>query len=152
MLCFRPADAADLDVLFEMNRTLIEQYEDLGSIDLSRVLLWVRRKLEEKLPEYRAVFRNDEKVGYFRLFETDEGALEIDDLYILSPFRGQGVGTEIIRHCIAESERLQKPLMLYVFTRNIRAAALYERMGFVPSSIVSPTRQIMVRSCVAPLE
>ena len=112
MLCFRPADAADLDVLFEMNRTLIEQYEDLGSIDLSRVLLWVRRKLEEKLPEYRAVFRNDEKVGYFRLFETDEGALEIDDLYILSPFRGQGVGTEIIRHCIAESERLQKPLML----------------------------------------
>ena len=145
-LRFEPAGLIDLEPLFELSKSLIEQYEDLSSIDLEKVLAWVRRKLEKKLTEYRAVFLNEQKVGYFRLCEGDDGALEIDDLYVLAPYQGRGVGSEIVRHCIEESKQAGKPLMLYVFTENTGAVRLYEKMGFELKEIVSPTRKILIRN------
>ena len=144
-LQFVPAEKADLDALFELNKSLIEQYEDLSSIDLDGVLAWVRRKLQKKLSEYRAVVLNGEKVGYFRLCGGEDNTLEIDDLYVLSPYQRRGIGSEIVRHCIGESERLGKPLMLYVFTQNTGAVRLYEKMGFELRELVSPTRRILIR-------
>ena len=145
-LRFEPAESADLEPLFELNKSLIEQYEDLSSIDLEKVLAWVRRKLEKKLTEYRAVLMNDQKVGYFRLCESDDGMLEIDDLYVLAPYQGRGVGSEIVRHCIEAAEQAGKPLMLYVFTKNTGAVRLYEKMGFECKEAVSPTRVILIRN------
>lgn len=144
-LRFEVAGTTDLEPLYELNKSLIEQYEDLSSIDLPAVLAWVRKKLTKKLDEYRTVFLNDEKVGYFRLCEGGDDSLEIDDLYVLSPYQGQGIGSEIVRNCIEESERLKKPLMLYVFTQNTGALRLYEKMGFELKEIVSPTRKILIR-------
>lgn len=144
-LRFLPAEQPDIESLFDLNKSLIGQYEDLSSIQLDKVLPWVRRKLEVKLPEYRAVFLNEQKVGYFRLFNVDDAALELDDLFILAPYRGRGIGSEILRHCIRESEKQQKPLMLYVFTENRGAIRLYEQFGFRVREIVSPTRSIMER-------
>jgi len=145
MLTFRPADFSDVDALYELNKSLIERYEDLSSIDLPSVLAWVRRKLEKKISEYRTVLMDGEKVGYFRLCDGDDDTLEIDDLYVLDGFQGRSVGSEIVRYCIAESERLLKPLMLYVFTENTRAVSLYEKYGFQVREIVSPTRKILIR-------
>lgn len=144
-LRFQPAGHSDIDALFELSKTLIDRYEDLSSIDLDEVLPWVRRKLLKKLPEYRAVYLNDEKVGFFRLFESDGNVLELDDLYVLSPHQGQGIGSEIIRYCISESNKHEKPLTLYVFTKNTGAIRLYERFGFRIRETVSPTRIIMER-------
>ena len=140
-----PAESVDLEPLFELNKSLIMQYEDLSSIEIDKVLAWVRRKLEKKLTDYRAVFLNDQKAGYFRLCDGEDGTLEIDDLYVLAPYQGQGICSEIVRHCIAESEWTGKPLMLYVFTKNTGAVRLYEKMGFVLKETVSPTRNILIR-------
>ena len=139
------AETVDIELLFELNKSLIDQYEDPSLIDLDKVLPWVRRKLTNKLPEYRSVFLNDQKVGYFRLYEADDDSLELDDLYILVPYQGRGIGSAVIRHCIAESERLGKPITLYVFSRNTDAVRLYEKMGFVHKETVSPTRSILIR-------
>ena len=144
-LRFEPAESADLELLFDLNKSLIEQYEDLSSIDLEKVLAWVRRKLEKKIAEYRAVFLDDQKVGYFRLCEGEDDTLEIDDLYVLAPYQGRGVGSAIVRRCISEAEQAGKPLMLYVFTKNTGAVRLYEKMGFVLKEAVSPTRNILIR-------
>ena len=113
--------------------------------------------LEEQCREFmpRVAFINDKK-GYETLKERlsdtsisvvtgEEALLEIDDLYVLAPYRRLGIGTELFRRCIAESERLGKPLMLYVFTKNTPAVRLYEKMGFVLKETVSPTRSILVR-------
>lgn len=140
-----PAEESDLDLLFELNQSLIKQYEDLSSIDLDEVLAWVGRKLKKKLHEYRAVILSETKVGYFRLCDGEDDTLEIDDLYVLAPYQGKGIGTAIVRHCIEEAERVRKPLMLYVFTRNTGAIRLYEKMGFELKEIVSPTRSILIR-------
>lgn len=74
-LRFEVAGTTDLEPLYELNKSLIEQYEDLSSIDLPAVLAWVRKKLTKKLDEYRTVFLNDEKVGYFRLCEGGDDSL-----------------------------------------------------------------------------
>ena len=145
MLTYLPADTSDIDVLYVLSKSLIERYEDLTSIDLPDVLAWVRRKLEKKISEYRTAYLDGQKVGYFRLCDSGEGMLEIDDLYVLDAYQGRGIGSEIIRFCISESKRVNKPLMLYVFTDNVHAAALYEKHGFSVSEIVSPTRRILIR-------
>jgi len=144
-LSIKPAEAIDIEPLFELNKLLIEQYEDLSSIDLAEILAWVRRKLTKKISEYRVVCLGGETVGYYRLCDGEDNMLEIDDLYVLAPYRRLGIGTEIVRRCIAESERLGKPLMLYVFTNNTPAVRLYEKMGFVLKKTISPTRSILVR-------
>ncbi len=149
-LQFVPAGEIDLEILFDLNRSLIEQYEDPSSIDFSEVLSWVRRKLAKKLSEYRTVMLDGIKVGYFRLCDGEDNSLEIDDLYVLTPYQGQGIGSEIVQHCIDESERLQRPLMLYVFSANTGAVRLYERMGFSVSQTVSETRHIMKRNPESP--
>lgn len=145
MLSYLPADASDVEALLALNRSLIERYEDLSVIDLPSVLAWERRKLEKRLGEYRAVFLGGAKVAYFRLWPGDGNTLELDDLYVLPGFQGRGVGTEIVRHCIAEADLQKKPLMLYVFTANTPAVRLYEKLNFRLREVVSPTRSILIR-------
>ena len=68
--------------------------------------------------------------------------LEIDDLYIFPEFQNQGIGTAVIRKCC--ESRL--PVMLYVFTRNTGAFALYRRLGFRVTETIGNSRCIMVRN------
>ncbi len=140
-LTFSPAAAEDIPMLLELNRQLIEQYEDPTAIDLPRVLAWVGRKIEKNLSQYSCVVLEGRKAGYFRLC-PDEGETELDDFYIFPEFRGQGIGTEVLRRCIREQNR---PLTLCVFTKNTGAMALYSRMGFHVTEHISQTRCIMRR-------
>ena len=138
MLTFSPAEFSDLEVLYDLNRSLIETYEDLASIDCPKVFAWVRKNLEHTLPYFTRVYYDGILVGYYCLSPQD-GKLELDSLFILPPFQGRDIGTAVLERCIAESKQ---DLMLYVFRRNLGAVKLYQRMGF---QIVKelPTRYIM---------
>lgn len=133
------AEESDTPVIYTQAKELIDTYEDLGSIDYEKVIAWVNRKITEKIREYCCVTADGEKCAYFRLCEDGE----LDDLYVLPAFRGKGIGSEILRKCIAESAR---PLYLYVFTRNTGAISLYERFGFAVREAVGKTRLIMARN------
>lgn len=141
-LCYEPACQEDLEPLFQLNKQLIEQYEDLSSIDYPRVLAWVRRNLQRNLSGVTRVLRDGILVGYFCLCRED-GKLELDSLFVLPPFRGQGIGTEILRKCLREAD---VPVFLFVFRENTRAAALYRRMGFRIVKEAGKTRYIMENS------
>ena len=80
-----------------------------------------------------------ERCAYYRLCEDGE----LDDLYVLPTFRNQGIGSEVLKKCIAEST---KPLYLYVFSRNVRAISFYDRFGFSIRETVGKTRLIMARN------
>lgn len=140
-LTFVPATAADIDTIFALSKDLIDRYEDLNSIDYDEVLAWVRRKIEKKIGEYVCIFCDGKKAGYYHLCPA-EGMMELDDLYILPEFQGRGIGTTVIEKCCAETNL---PVMLYVFTRNTGAYALYQRLGFRVTKTVGETRCIMVR-------
>ena len=140
-LCFHPAAAEDIAPLVELNRDLIESYEDLSTIDLPRVLAWTERKITKNLNQYTCIISDGQKAGYFRIC-PQEAETELDDFYIFPDFRNRGIGTEVLRRCIREQT---KPLTLCVFTKNTGAMALYSRMGFRVTKNISHTRCIMRR-------
>ena len=137
-LQFETADLSDAPVIFSQAKELIDRYEDISSIDCDKVLAWVKKKIETHISEYRFVWKTDQKVAYYRLCENGE----LDDLYVLPVYQGQGIGSEILKRCIAESKA---DMYLYVFRDNVRAIAFYERFGFSVQKTVGHTRFIMSR-------
>ena len=138
-LQYLTAEPSDIPIIFDQAKMLIDRYEDLASIDYDQVLSWVRRKITQNITQYHCVLCNDRKCAYYRLCEDGE----LDDLYVLPEFQNRGIGTKILERCIARSP---KPLYLYVFSRNQRAIALYERFGFSTAERVGQTRLILRRN------
>ena len=134
-----PATQRDIPVIFSQAKALIDAYEDVSAIDYDRVLAWLEKKIAENISSYTCLVQDGKICAYYRL--CDDG--ELDDLYVLPEFQGKGIGSHILRKCIDGSDT---PLYLYVFSRNTRAIALYERFGFCICERVSNTRYIMRRN------
>ena len=141
-LRFSPASQTDIPTIFAMAKELVDTYEDMATIDYHKVIDWIQNKITNNIDAYTCVYAGAEKVAYFSLSVESEQA-ELDDLYVLPQFRRQGVGTAIVQHCIAQTD---KPLYLYVFTNNTQAINLYSRNGFSVAQNVSKTRFIMRRN------
>lgn len=139
-LTYEPARPEDAPVIFDFAKELIERYETDPDLDLEMALAWTRRKIEKRLGEYTRVLADGEPAAFFR-FVPDGQRMELDDLYVLPAYRNQGIGTAVLRRCIAQG----KPVYFYVFAGNTRAVALYEREGFRVTEAVSPTRAIMAQ-------
>lgn len=140
-LTYSRASREDIDVIFALCQELIETYEDTVSVDLPKILTWVRKKIETQILSYTCVWQDGRKVAYYCLSEEADG-FELDDFYVLPEYRARGIGTQILGCCLAG---LKKPVWLYVFNENHGAIRLYERLGFVNTRQVSPTRQIMTK-------
>ena len=139
-LTYETARPGDAPVIFAFAEELIKTYETDPDLDLDMALSWTRRKIEKRIGEYTRVLADGEVAAFFR-FVPDGERMELDDLYVLPEFRDKGVGTAVLRRCIAQG----RPIYFYVFTGNVRAVALYEREGFRKTEDVSPTRMIMAR-------
>lgn len=143
-LIFERAGCCDADIIFEQCRALVDQYEDPTQVDISRALRWCRRKIETHIEEYTRVCCHGETVGYFRL-SSEDGEMELDDFYVLPPFRGRGIGSAILARCCRETDR---PMFLCVFKHNTGAIALYTRYGFTIAEAIGTTRLMMRREAV----
>jgi ribosomal protein S18 acetylase RimI-like enzyme len=141
ILTYQPATPADIEPLFQWNRWLISTYETNESLDLDRVLRWVRRKLESSINSYTVILADGVKAGYYRFDRDEDGTYELDDLYLSPDYQGRGIGTEVIRSCLAS---VHEPVRLYVFIRNTRALSLYRRLGFEVAETVGDSRYIMI--------
>ena len=140
-LSYGSADVTDISVIFSLCKALIDQYEDIASIDYEKVLGWVRNKIESNISKYICVYCEKDKVAYYCLNSQSDG-WELDDLYVVAPYRGRGIGSQILSRCI---EQTQGNLYLYVFKENLDAIRLYEKFGFTVKQSVGATRLIMHR-------
>ena len=140
-LSFQTARQEDIETIFRFNRCLIDRYEDTQAIPYDRVLSWVRQKIEENINTYTRIYADGRHAGFYRFIPNGE-QMELDDLYIFPEFQNRGIGTRILEKCCRESDR---PVMLYVFSRNTGAWKLYQRMGFQIRETIKNTRYIMVR-------
>ena len=143
-LAFQKARPEDIEVLFRFNRDLIDRYEAVQSIPYEGVLAWVRKKIEENIESYTRIYADGCLAGFYRFLPNGD-KMELDDLYIFPEFQNRGIGTCILEKCCGETE---KPVMLYVFSRNTGAVALYRRRGFEIRETIKNTRYIMVREHV----
>ncbi len=70
-------------------------------------------------------------VGVGRLYvDPRMEEVRILDIAILSEFRGQGIGTQLLTEIFAEAEALGVPVTIHVERRN-QAQTWYRRLGFV---------------------
>lgn len=126
MVYFEPAREEDILPILELNKGLIDRYEDCAAIDYDRVVAWVHGNIRERLNTFFRVIAEGETAGYFSLGES-EGSLELDSLFVLPGFQNRGIGTQIVRHC---QKQATDRLILYVFKENTSAFRLYQRLGF----------------------
>ena len=141
-LVFARSGIEDGERIYQLNKQLILDYERMECIDLQKVLLWVRKKLADRIHEYITIYFDGEKAGYYHFFRNEEGEYELDDLYIYPGFQNRGIGTEVIKRCCAS---VKEPVMLYVFIRNQRAVSLYQKLGFEVVQTIKDSRYIMKR-------
>lgn len=137
-LHFMSASEADIPIIYAQAKNLIDTYEDISLIDYDKVLAWVDRKITTYIKEYSAVISEGSTCGYYRLCQDGE----LDDLYVLPSFQNRGIGSEIMKKCIEDTNG---SMYLYVFSGNTRAIAFYERFGFSVREKVGKTRLIMER-------
>ncbi len=146
-LTFVPASPEDADLIFAQCKELVLRFEDPKEVELDYVLQWLQKKIRNHISQYTCVLCGDEKVAFFSLAEGENG-MELDDLYVLEPYRNQGIGSQILAHCFESTNR---SIYLYVFTANDGAIRFYLRRGFVITQQVSPTRCIMTRDLTQPV-
>lgn len=140
-LTFEPAAEEDIDVLFQLNKALVDEYEDLSSIDYDYVMDWIRKNIEENLEDFRRVLADGKLAGFYCLTVTEHiDCAELDSLFVLPEYRNRGIGTAVLRECM---ETCMFPISLYVFKKNTGAIRLYERMGFQITSEPSDSRYVM---------
>ena len=87
-------------------------------------------------------FRQKYQPGWLRVLQLDGqdvGMMQVQDrteelflanLKILPEFQNRGVGSRVIRQLVEEAARQGKLVALRVLKVNVRARALYQRLGF----------------------
>jgi ribosomal protein S18 acetylase RimI-like enzyme len=90
-----------------------------------------RRGYREQFPaaDERLILRNGSPVGWIIV---DRSGTELNgiDMALLSEERNRGVGTRVIRALQEEAAAESRAMVLSVLTLNVRALALYVRLGF----------------------
>ena len=134
------AAAEDAECIYQLCKQLIDEYENIDDMDYDKVLKWVRKKIENCIMDYTAVYADGKKAGYYHFYQNEDGEYEIDDLYIFPEYQSRGIGTAVIRKCCSQ---VDKPVMLYGFIKNDRAFSLYKSLEFEVVKTVKASRYIM---------
>lgn len=140
MITYEKATISDIECIYKLCKGLIDDYENIGSIDYDKVLKWVHQKIESSIDEYSVIFVSGEKAGYYHFYLNSDGEYELDDLYIFPKYQNRGIGTEIIKRCCSS---VNTSVLLYVFINNKKAVELYKRLGFEIVQTVNYTRYLM---------
>ena len=139
-ITFKKATADDIEPIYALCDRLINDFEQLESISYPEVMKWVRKKIESSIDEYTVIYVKEQKAGYYHFYKNDNGEYEIDDLYVITEFQNQGLGSSIIKQCCSS---VNESVILYVFIKNERAVSLYKRLGFQITEKIHNSRYVM---------
>ena len=131
-LGFRQATPADLALTYEITREAMRGYveQTWGRWDEDEQ----RRKHRENYTAetHRLILVGEVVAGLVAAenWPDDPHCLWLVKLYLLSRFRGQGIGTQVLRGVLDEAGAAVRPVRLRVLRVNTRAQALYRANGF----------------------
>lgn len=97
-----------------------------------------RRELSDSNTEFFFVYSGEELAGYMKLNEApsqsdvnDKTSLEIERIYVLSKYQGEGLGALLMDKAISTArERSKEYIWLVVWEKNEKALAFYKKHGF----------------------
>lgn len=123
----QPTDDSDLQRMCWPNRTLDSIREHL---ERTQIMAFYRQGLG-------VVALRDGVLCGFGALTIWPNAAEISDLIVNSRYRDQGIGSLIITYLTQTARNLRvKTLEIGVLLSNVRALALYRRLGFTDNRIV----------------
>lgn len=146
MITLRKCQLEDLELLHDLSRkTFYETFKDDNSAEDMALFLddaynmpKLKRELNDKDVSFYFVYKDQHLAGYMKLNVLDaqqedlgEDALEIERLYLLPGFQGQGIGTHLLYEAEAIAREQDKSkLWLGVWEHNDQAIHLYEKLGY----------------------
>ncbi|MCU0503029.1 MAG: GNAT family N-acetyltransferase [Anaerolineae bacterium] len=136
-LLVRPAHEADLPLLAQMNKRLIEDEGSRNPMSIDqlaeRMQGWLLGDWELKL------FAMDDRVVGYAVYQTrrdeyfsDQTSVYLRQFYIERELRGQGLGRAAIRALAAEHFPLGCRVVIDVLASNPRGHDFWRRVGFEP--------------------
>lgn len=93
-----------------------------------------RQAVRSRFPngESRIILVDGHEAGWLYVVELPDET-RLVEIMVLAEYRGQGIGTAVLRELIATAKAAGKPVRLSVDARNTGAMRLYERVGFRPT-------------------
>lgn len=123
--CLQPATNDDIDFLFQLRlKTMKPFFENtIGWNDAEEF-----EKVCEELIHAKIVMFGKEKIGTIKVL-PEANELHLNQIQIEPKFQKNGLGAELLRETIFQSESLQKPITLFVIKKS-PAKRLYDRFNF----------------------
>lgn len=102
----------------------------IESIDKSiqndpKTIGFIKGKVNDLINETQMIMDNDQTIGMLTAYDVD-GYWYIDEIYLIEEYRGNGIGTNILKDEISQHDKLS----LKVAKDNLRAFELYKSLGF----------------------
>jgi ribosomal protein S18 acetylase RimI-like enzyme len=146
VLKYIPCTTEQLSVLGKLARqTFSDAFKDQNNpedfqsyLNRAFALEQLQMEIETKGTTFYLVYGNEKLCGYFKInrngAQTDvkqADSMEMERIYVLSSFQGQGIGTKIMAHVLHMAKEVQMSfLWLGVWEKNIAAIRFYQRLGF----------------------
>lgn len=145
-LYLEPCSITDLEVLANLSRkTFIEAFEKDNNPEDFKAYLnsafgekALNKELLDNNSSFYFVYNDAILVGYIKINENgsqsdikDNDSMEIERIYVLGEFQGQGIGAWLLTRVISMARTKNKNYVwLGVWELNTKAIKFYERLGF----------------------
>ena len=133
----RPATAADEPFLFDVfSTTWQNEVAALPDPTLVRHFLRIQytaqnTRFQARFPGYeRWIIEHENKRAGRFFVHRSASVLHIVEITLMPEFRSTGIGSRVLRAMMAEATERDQSVSLRVPRRNVRAARLYDTMGF----------------------
>jgi GNAT superfamily N-acetyltransferase len=127
----RPASSGDFDFCAKLYFGGREQAIEESGLDMGALVADLRERWE--VTQVRIITLENRDIGWLQTRIEDDAtpgrALFVVQLFIDSPFQGQGIGTEVMHRIIQEARAAGQAVTLGVVKSN-PALRLYTRLGF----------------------
>lgn len=115
----------DVEVVFNLTKDHIYQYETRKELNLEKIILRVKEEIYSRTHTIHRIYIDDIHIGYISIINNDDET-EISDFFIKDEYQNQGYGTKILTYLVNQYHHLT----LYVFKSNDRAVHLYQKFNF----------------------
>ena len=146
-LVYKKCTSNDVEALIEISKkTFIEAFEHLNKPkDFKNYLKkafskkTITKQLSNPDSSFYFCYYKSELAAYFKLNQKeaqnedfDHNAIELERIYVLDQFQGQGFGSEILKEALRLSRAKKASyLWLGVWEVNLAAIRFYKRHGFI---------------------
>lgn len=127
MISLRAATEQDLDFLLDLRLETMGDHFIAAGINQSEE--YHRQRVLVRFECAHIVSYQNQPIGLFK-FTRDQLDWDIIQIQIKPAYQGRGIGSQLLKHVIAEAQKSGASLSLSVFKKN-PARHLYERFGFL---------------------